>query len=224
MTFNHIAHVLMDPQHILYEAFEDIGYFTAMTMCFFLAEGYRYTHSKKRYAKRLFIFALISQVPFVLAVGYFQLNVLFTLLICFLIFCVMDSGLTKWKKDLLSSGLVVFTVICDWAVILAIAAIFFKKGEDRPHGSTIAYGVTALIFWFLNVPGYAPPDAAYPLLSGTAILHAFYATLGILASAVVTLVFYNGKKAEAHTGFNKWFFYVYYPAHLLLLWAIGQLT
>ena len=85
MTFNHIAHVLMEPGSVLYEVFVDIGYFTAVTMCFFLVEGYRYTHSKKGYAKRLLIFALISEIPFVLAVGYFQLNVLFTLLICFLI-------------------------------------------------------------------------------------------------------------------------------------------
>ena len=33
-------------------------------MCFFLVEGYRYTHSRKKYALRLLIFALISQVPY----------------------------------------------------------------------------------------------------------------------------------------------------------------
>ena len=118
MTFNHISHVLMTPGSILAEIFEDIGYFTAVTMCFFLAEGYRYTRSKKAYAQRLLIFALISQVPYVLAVGFFQLNVLFTLFICFLIFCVMDSSLSDLRKKLLLTGLVLFTVICDWAVVL----------------------------------------------------------------------------------------------------------
>lgn len=99
MTFNHISHVLMTPGSVLAEVFEDIGYFTAMTMCFFLTEGYRYTRSKKAYAQRLFVFALISQIPYVLAVGFFQLNVLFTLLACFLIFCVMDSSLSKLQKN-----------------------------------------------------------------------------------------------------------------------------
>ena len=33
-------------------------------LCFFLVEGYRYTHSRKKYALRLLIFALISQVPY----------------------------------------------------------------------------------------------------------------------------------------------------------------
>lgn len=134
MTFNHISHVLMTPGSILAEIFEDIGYFTAVTMCFFLAEGYRYTRSKKAYAQRLLIFAFISQVPYVLAVGFFQLNVLFTLFICFLIFCVMDSSLSDLRKKLLLTGLVLFTVICDWAVVLAVAAILFKRNEGFALG------------------------------------------------------------------------------------------
>lgn len=220
MTFNHISHVLMTPGSVLSEVFEDIGYFTAMTMCFFLVEGYQYTHSKKAYAKRLLIFALISQIPYVLAVGFFQLNVLFTLLICFLILCVMDSQMKNWQKKLLLIGLILFTIICDWAIILAIAAILFKKNENSPRGQAAAYGIVTALFWFLNIPGYAPPDAAYPLLSGYAILHGFYASLGLIASAIATLVLYNGKKSEKQTNFHKWFFYIYYPAHLLVLWAI----
>ena len=222
MTFNHISHVLMTPGSVLAEVFEDIGYFTAMTMCFFLTEGYRYTRSKKAYAQRLFVFALISQIPSVLAVGFFQLNVLFTLLACFLIFCVMDSSLSKLQKKLLLAGLVLFTVVCDWAVILAVAAIFFKKNEGSPRGQAAVYGIVAALFWLLNIPGYAPPDAAYPFLSGHAILHGFYATFGIIASAVATLILYNGKKSARQTPLAKWSFYIYYPAHLLILWAIGQ--
>ena len=79
MTLNHISNIFMDPDTVLGEAFLDIGYFTAITMCYFLVEGYHYTHSKKKYGQRLLLFALISQVPFQLAVGYFALNMLFTL-------------------------------------------------------------------------------------------------------------------------------------------------
>lgn len=221
MTFNHISHVLMTPGTVLSEVFEDIGYFTAMTMCFFLVEGYRYTRSKKAYAKRLLVFALISEIPYVLAIGFFQLNVIFTLLVCFLILCVMDSTMKNWQKKLLLTGLVVFTIFCDWAIFLAVATIFFKKNEDSPRGQAVTYGIVAAVFWLLNIPGYAPSDAAYPLLCGSAILHGFYATLGIAASAVATLLLYNGKKSERQTKFHKWLFYIYYPAHLLILWAIS---
>ena len=36
----------------------DIGYFTAITMCYFLVEGYHYTRSVKNYALRLLVFGI----------------------------------------------------------------------------------------------------------------------------------------------------------------------
>lgn len=44
-----------------------IGYFTAVTMCFFLVEGYGCTRSKCRYAGRLLGFAVLAQLPYQLA-------------------------------------------------------------------------------------------------------------------------------------------------------------
>ena len=67
-----------------------IGYFTAVTMCYFLVEGYGQTRSKRNYAARLLVFALLAQLPYQLAfpdygmAGFVQLNMLFTLLLCFL--------------------------------------------------------------------------------------------------------------------------------------------
>ncbi len=81
MTFNHFAHVFLIPGTALCEVFEDIGYFTAMTMCFFLVEGYRYTRSKQAYIRRLTLFALLSEVPNVMALEFHQLNVQYTLLL-----------------------------------------------------------------------------------------------------------------------------------------------
>ena len=79
MTLNHISSIFLDPDTLLGEALLDIGYFTAVTMCYFLVEGYHYTHSKKKYGQRLLVFALISQIPFQEAVGAAAFNMLFTL-------------------------------------------------------------------------------------------------------------------------------------------------
>ena len=40
MLLNHIANVLLPENTILWEVFIDIGYFTAITMCYFLVEGF----------------------------------------------------------------------------------------------------------------------------------------------------------------------------------------
>ena len=78
MLLNHIANVLLPENTILWEVLVDIGYFTAITMCYFLVEGFYYTHSRRKYGERLLIFAGISQVPYTMAFGYSQLNMIFT--------------------------------------------------------------------------------------------------------------------------------------------------
>ena len=86
----------------LYFVLRFLGRLTAPIMCFFLTEGYIFTHSKKGYALRLAIFAVISQVPYALAHKHSLLtpdfNMLFVLLISFAILCLLDSGLKAYFK------------------------------------------------------------------------------------------------------------------------------
>ena len=58
MLLNHIANALLPAGQPLTNLFLFIGYFTAVTMCYFLVEGYGYTRSKRNYAARLLVFAI----------------------------------------------------------------------------------------------------------------------------------------------------------------------
>lgn len=216
MTFNHIAHILMTSGTAVYEVFEDIGYFTSITMCYFFVDGYFYTHSRRNYAKRMFIFALISEIPYILAMGYFQLNVMFTFLICLVILTVIDSKLNKFPKVLSVLGLTLLSAVCDCAFILPIAAILFRFGRDDRKKQILAWITMCVIFFALNFPSFYSAEERL----GYALLHSFYAVIPWVASGVVIMFFYSGKKSEKHEFLNKWFFYIYYPLHLLILWGI----
>ena len=82
MFFNHFSHVFLTAGTYPAEFLKGIGYFTAPVMCYFLVEGFYKTSSRRAYAKRLFVFALVSQVPYFLAFNREAavLNMMFSLL------------------------------------------------------------------------------------------------------------------------------------------------
>ena len=51
MLLNHISTVFMEPGTLLAELFLDIGYFTAITMSYFLVEGFHHARSRKKYGQ-----------------------------------------------------------------------------------------------------------------------------------------------------------------------------
>ena len=103
MLLNHIAAIFLPAGTVLCELFTAVGYFTAISMVYFLVEGYGYTRSKRNYFFRLLLFAGISQLPYDLAFSetdtlkFCGLNMLFTLCICFGI--LWDKGRCGFGTD-----------------------------------------------------------------------------------------------------------------------------
>ena len=65
MIIDHIS-FFYDPTNPIIIACGFISRTTAPIMALFIAEGYHYTRDVKKYMKRLFIFAIISYLPFTL--------------------------------------------------------------------------------------------------------------------------------------------------------------
>ena len=120
MLLNHISQIFMTSGTFWAELFLDVGWFTAITMCYFLVEGYAYTHDKRRYALRLAIFAVISQPACLLAfpdVALYRLNILFALLLSFAILVAREQITRKCWRNLAIVGLFLVSLVCDWAIL-----------------------------------------------------------------------------------------------------------
>lgn len=95
MTIDHLAWVFVPQFSILGTFMHLVGRITAPIMCFFLVEGFVYTHNRWHYVIRLGLFALIAQIPFSLflsgKVEYIRLNMIYTLFICFIALCAWES-------------------------------------------------------------------------------------------------------------------------------------
>lgn len=214
MFLNHFSHMFLESGTVLHEICEDVGYFTAITMCYFLVEGYEYTRSKKKYGIRLLLFAIISQIPYQMALQFGNFNMLFTLFFCFLILVAMENIQNKVLETVVVILLVFVTVFCDWALLAAIFTILFANFKDSRKKMMISYVVAFILFMafnstnYLYVPGYSTAEA---------VIHGVLSAIPLLVSGFVILFLYNGKRAERGKNFSKWFFYLFYPAHLTVL-------
>ena len=221
MLLNHIGTIFLTPGTLLYEVFLDVGYFTAPVMCFFLVEGYRMTRSRKRYGIRLFLFALLSELPFCFAFSqgkafYFvAMNMIFTLFLCFLLLEVLEKEPKGFVRGTLIVLIVLASSVSDWAILAPVyTALFYQAGQDREKQKRAFFWAAVLFGGF----GLLGSPAGY--LGLQKLLYAFGCMSGVAAAGVCIVCFYNGKRAQKGQNFSKWFFYLFYPAHLLVLGMI----
>lgn len=229
MALNHIANIFIDPGSLLFAVLTDIGYFTAPVMCYFLVEGYHYTRSKARYARRLAVFALLSELPFCLAfseiytgekiISFCGFNMIFTLLLCFCILLVTDHVKNILLKISLIGVLFVLSLFSDWALVAPLFTVLFVRAGKNKSRIRNAFLTGAGLFALMN---FNPGAGLSGALSG--FIYALMSAVGILMAGAVIVDLYNGKRMEHAKTFSKWFFYWFYPVHLLILGIIRICT
>ncbi|WP_130838411.1 TraX family protein [Lachnoclostridium sp. Marseille-P6806] len=221
MTLNHIANIFLAPGSLLFEFFIDIGYFTAITMCFFLVEGSVRTRSPLRYGIRLLLFAMLSEIPYLLALYpdtpltfpdvLLNLNMLWNLFFCYVCLCLLDRCRSPFLLPLCilpAAG----SLLCDWSAFAPLFVLLFRWARGRRNRQLPAWGIALLSFIGVELLGQASIMAF-----SAALPRALGALSGPALAAVVNLLLYNGKRTKRAQRFSKWFFYLYYPAHLTVL-------
>lgn len=210
MTCNHVANVFgaMLPGWAMVALYA-LGGLTFPIMAYLLCEGYRHTSNIRRYAERLATFAIVSQIPFSLLFGATG-NVLITLLIGLGLLWAMEHVASGVVRGALVVGGVATSSLCDWGIIGPLMILLFWHWHDRPRGAALVMAVAALalglpaLSWALSAPS--------PLSIGAV----GYYTVGFGLSTALILR-YNGQRGRP----MKWFFYAYYPIHLMILWLFA---
>jgi len=237
MLIDHIAWGFVPTLSLLGQIMHIIGRITAPTMCYFIAEGYYHTRSVKKYALRLFVFAVIAYLPFVLfetkklptAETAFTFNVIYTLLLGLLALWAWDKMQNKALKILIMIGLCILAIPGDWAFfgVTYVLAFGINHGDFQKQikwfciVSAVMVGLSSLPFIIMNVamliPAYAQVIQQSMQLSGAKAVPPIYSQffqLGVFL-VVPLLMLYNGARGGGK--YSKWIFYVFYPTHLLIL-------
>ncbi len=184
-----------------------IGRLAFPIYCFLLVEGFRHTHDKKKYAQRLGIFALISEVPFDLAFfgkpGTYldHQNVFWTLLFAFLAMWFLEKTAAVWAAEEKKGRRVLISL---GRVFGAIAIAVIAQLLNTDYG---ALGVACILILY----GLRKRQ----LIQAPVGAFCFWMTESFwtVPLAFVPVLFYNGKRGLR----LKIFFYVIYPLHLLIL-------
>lgn len=207
MLVDHVG-VLLFPQVL---PLRIIGRISYPVFAFMIAEGCRYTKNKLRYFLMIFGLGVGCQLVYYFVSGDTYLNILltfsFSVLLIFLLQRVQTE--TDWKRRFL------------WSVAFA-SGVFVTIGADQLL--TIDYG-----FWGIMTPVFASlprgktkTGSLLPVLMmavGLLLLAAdmkgiqHYALL-----AVPLLLLYSGQRGKAKL---KYFFYIFYPVHLVVLQGIA---
>jgi hypothetical protein len=200
----------------IYETLRIIGRLAFPIYCFLLVEGASHTRNPKRYALRLLIAALLSELPFDLAIfGGFtwqHQSVMVTLLLGFLMLEVMEKCPHRILRLLL---VIPFGWLAEWMHtdygamgIYAVALFFLTRQLPRRE----IWQFVGL--WFIFSPNH---------LMMLNWLGGFSLTVQELAAfAVLPIMLYDGRKMTKNK-VVQWAFYLFYPVHLLALYLIVRL-
>jgi len=229
-----VKHV--DPSSdILYLVFSIIGRFALVLFAFLLAEGFRHTSDRKKYLLRLIIFAVISQIPYHLTInaahGTVEMNIMITFALCFVTMGAVDavriknesSNISK-TNSIVNQAVIIFVscmiaTMCRMeyglmAVLLVMLFYYFPDDEWKQFG----IGAVILYFGYMLYLVLLDPAAdwirdIYSLLTTPVIEIA-----GLIAFRLLRR--YDGSLGKA---IPKWFYYVLYPAHLMVLYFVAKL-
>ncbi len=194
-----------DTGYELYSLMRGIGRIAFPIFCFFLTEGFMHTKSRGRYALRMGVFALISEVPFdllfrgrILETGY--QNVFFTLLIGVCTMTVIDAigQRQKGHTELQNAG----------------EASGRPGAAAFPAAAFAAAKIAAAVCGMALAQALRPDYAARGVIIAGCLAFVWWEPPALLAFCPIAL--YNGKRGRN----IKYFFYLFYPVHLLLLYLL----
>ena len=218
MILDHVAAFLLPPDKqpewiVLYIIMRTIGRIAAPVMFYFLVEGFVHTSSKRNYCLRLMSFAILSQIPYSLvrygSVASGDLNVMFTLLFSFLMLMVVEKTSNQVVKGMAVAVFMFISVFSDWGLIGPLMTwLFYVNRTDRKKQ----------IRNYLLIIGIQLLSAVLFIICNTQSWYECICQLGTFL-VIPLLLSYNGELGKK-TILNKWAFYIFYPLHLVLIWAV----
>ena len=219
----HFALFTMVIDHIGVVLFPDvfwlriIGRLSFIIFCFLLAEGAVHTHNRPKYAIRLLLLALLSIIPFSYAkygvwLNLEDLNVFFVLSSSVMMLALFDLCKNQPFEYLYKLLILILFGVVGYLVGFeynfygyALVACFyqFRGNKTAVFCAATAATLVALPLFKIVVESFTPIKAMiYSVVEGFGLI------------SLIFILAYNGERGKQ---LPKWFYYLFYPVHLVVL-------
>ena len=200
-----------------------VGRLAFPIFAFLVVQGLMHTSDVRKYLLRMGTFALISEIPFDLALHdrmwYPQAqNIFFTLTAGLLAIYSMESSerLGRWRVEItFASALIAEFLRFDYGMAgVGIIFIFYWCEKGRQAGLLTDSGDVGKLTYFSlrqNMEAFIMSAITYVLCLGMGQMYALL--------ALIPINMYSGKRG---IGNIKYLFYLFYPVHLLVKWLVWK--
>ena len=228
MLIDHFGIVFMENNRLM----RAMGRLAFPIFAFLIVQGLFHTSDIRKYIVRLGLFAVVSEIPFDLAMHDTlwypgAQNIFFTLTAGLFAIYAMDSrgSVGGWKVEIaLAAALLAEFLRFDYGMAgVGVIVLFYLCEKDRrcmPAGCGDDKVVErtegdlhngSYFGWKQNLEIVLVSSLMYVLCLGMSQMYALL--------AVIPINMYSGERGRVEL---KYFFYLFYPVHLLLLWLIWK--
>lgn len=200
-----------------------VGRIAFPIFAFLIVEGYFHTKNLKKYVGRLLLFAILSEIPFDLAMGsrlFYPIhqNVLWGFLI--------SIGLIHWNERVRQGDILWLRVLVGCVSVLLGYVVGLVTMVDYYHAGVLtvlvfyffrqkkwwSYLGQMLCLWYINVEMLGGFSYELQIFGQTR----FLVRQGFALLALIPIWLYRGKQGY-HSKWLQYVYYGFYPLHLLIL-------
>ncbi|MCR4568634.1 MAG: conjugal transfer protein TraX [Pseudobutyrivibrio sp.] len=203
-----------------YLVLRGIGRIAFPIYCFMLVEGFFHTKNIKKYALRLFLAAVISEVPYnMLSHGklffIYNNNVIWELLLGLIAMCIMEY-INNNGVPFIPDKYIIRRVAM---VVVMLAAMYLSDLAGLDYGKA-GIGCISVIYFFY---GNSKKNRMLGMALGIVVLSLLSNMLEFAALVVlIPMAFYKGARGRDSKAL-RYFFYLFYPVHFVVLSIIAKL-
>ena len=207
MVIDHVG-LLFFPEEIIFRV---VGRFSFPLFAWLIANGAKHTKNMNAYVVRLFVFALFSQIPYMMAhrtviPGFLGLNIFFTLFLGLVGIKLISSGVNKYLQ---AAGVILISLGAefsgtDYGAVGVLSIIFFYIFYDNFKLMSVFQFLLHGVLWYVLFLGSGSGLSLLPLLQPVALF------------SLIIIFFYSHRIGPK----MRYLFYAFYPLHLLVLYFI----